>query len=154
MKHYISHLLHLSHSQWICRNITLHDKLRDTLLLRKREDVLKELDDTDREEILAERRFLLEFDFDSLLGACGQSRLPAVLESGCGSTLVGPGRWGIERMPRQTVSCGGRSLASYEYLRYRQGQCCSSQNFHQLTNCGQARVGLSTRCVEIFIVSV
>ena len=59
----------ISHSQWICRNITLHDKLRGTLFLRKREDVLKELDsliDTDPEEIPAERRFLLEFDFDSL----------------------------------------------------------------------------------------
>ena len=69
MKHFISHLLHLSHSQWICRNITLHDKLRGTLLLRKREDVLKALDsliETDPEEIPEERRFLLEFDFDSL----------------------------------------------------------------------------------------
>jgi hypothetical protein len=69
MKHFISHLLHLSHSQWICRNITLHDKLRGTLLLRKREEVLKELDsliETDPEEIPEERRFLLEFDFDSL----------------------------------------------------------------------------------------
>ncbi len=69
MKHFISHLLHLSHSQWICRNITLHDKLRGTLFLRKREDVLKELDsliETDPEELPAERRFLLEFDFDSL----------------------------------------------------------------------------------------
>jgi len=32
-KHFISHLLHLSHSQWICRNITLHDKPRGTLFL-------------------------------------------------------------------------------------------------------------------------
>jgi hypothetical protein len=51
------------------RNITLHDKLRGTLFLRKREDVLKELDsliETDPEEIPAERRLLLEFDFDSL----------------------------------------------------------------------------------------
>ena len=58
MKHFISHLLHLSHSQWICRNITLHDKVRGTLFLRKREDVLKELDsliETDPEELPAER---------------------------------------------------------------------------------------------------
>ena len=92
MKHFISHLLHLSHSQWICRNITLHDKLRGTLFLRKREDVLKELDsliETDPEELPAERRFLLEFDFDSLYPllsrtkptGCGQSRLPAVLDN-------------------------------------------------------------------------
>jgi len=55
MKHFISHLLHLSHSQWICRNITLHDKLRGTLLLRKWGDVIKELDsliETDPEEFL------------------------------------------------------------------------------------------------------
>jgi hypothetical protein len=57
MKHFISHLLHLSHSQWICRNITLHDKLRGTLLLRKWGDVIKELDsliETDPEEIPVE----------------------------------------------------------------------------------------------------
>jgi len=68
MKHFISHLLHLSQSQRICRDITLHDKLRGNLFLRKREDVLKESDsliETDPEEIPADRRFLLEFDFDS-----------------------------------------------------------------------------------------
>jgi hypothetical protein len=69
MKHFISHLLHLSHSQWICRNITLHDKLHGTLLLCKWEDVLKELDsliEIDPGEIPVECHFLLEFDFDSL----------------------------------------------------------------------------------------
>jgi hypothetical protein len=63
-----------------------------TLFLRKREDVLKELDsliETDPEVMPAERRFLLEFDFDSLYPllsrtkptGCGQSRLPAVLDN-------------------------------------------------------------------------
>ena len=42
MKHFISHVIHISHSQWIFRNTTLHDKLRDTLHLREHMDVLQE----------------------------------------------------------------------------------------------------------------
>jgi len=69
MKHFISHVLHLSHSQWIFRNITLHDSIRGTLRLQDRKEVLEEVEkflETDPEDVPAESRFLLEFDFDSL----------------------------------------------------------------------------------------
>ena len=68
-KHFISHILQISHSQWIFRNITLHDKVRGTLRLKERKEVLKEvgqLIETDPADVPMESRFLLEFDFDSL----------------------------------------------------------------------------------------
>ena len=40
MRHFISHVLHLTHSQWIFRNVTLHDSICGTLWLHKREEVL------------------------------------------------------------------------------------------------------------------
>ena len=42
MKHFVSHFLHITHSQWIFRNITLHDKVRGTLRLQEQQDVLEE----------------------------------------------------------------------------------------------------------------
>ena len=69
MKHFISHILQITHSQWIFRNITLHDKVRGTLRLKERKDVLKEvgqLIEIDPADVPMESRFLLEFDFDSL----------------------------------------------------------------------------------------
>ena len=69
MRHFISHILHITHAQWIFRNTTLHDKVRGTLRLRERMDVLHEVEryiDTDPAAIPADSRFLLEIDFDSL----------------------------------------------------------------------------------------
>ena len=69
MKHFIFHILQITHSQWIFRNITLHDKVRGTLRLKERKEVLKEvgqLIETDPADVPTESQFLLEFDFDSL----------------------------------------------------------------------------------------
>ena len=69
MRHFISHILHLSHSQWIFRNVTLHDSISGTLRLRKRVDVLREVEsllETDPLAVPPESKFLLEFDFTSL----------------------------------------------------------------------------------------
>ena len=69
MKHFISHILQITHSQWIFRNITVHDKVRGTLRLQEGKDVLKEvgqLIETDPADVPIESQFLLEFDFDSL----------------------------------------------------------------------------------------
>ena len=69
MRHFISRILQITHSQWIFRNITLHDKIRGTLRLKERKDVLKEvgrLIETDPSGVPSESRFRLEFDFDSL----------------------------------------------------------------------------------------
>ena len=69
MKHFISHILKITNSQWLFSTITLHDKARGTLRLKKRKDVLNEvgqLIETDPSYVPAESCFLLEFNFDSL----------------------------------------------------------------------------------------
>jgi hypothetical protein len=69
MKHFISHILHITHSQWIFRNITLHDSVRGTLRLQERKEVLDEVQkylDTSPEDLPQESRFLVELDFDAL----------------------------------------------------------------------------------------
>ena len=69
MKHFITHLLHISHSQWLYRNFTLHDKARGYLRLKERKNVLLEIDrllDVNPNDIPTESKFLLEMDFDSL----------------------------------------------------------------------------------------
>ena len=69
MRHFISRILQITHAQWIFRNTTLHDKIRGTLRLKERKDLLKEvgrLVDIDPMGVPPESRFLLEFDFDTL----------------------------------------------------------------------------------------
>ena len=69
MRHFISHILHMTQSQRIFRNVTLHDSICGTLRLQKQEEVLREVEtrlETDPLEVPAESKFLLEFDFDSL----------------------------------------------------------------------------------------
>ena len=69
MKHFISHILHLSHAQWVFRNTTLHDTSRGVLRLADRKAVILEIEkllDTDPADIPPGSRFLLEMDFDSL----------------------------------------------------------------------------------------
>lgn len=68
MKHFINHLIHLSHSQWIFRN-TLHDRCQGTLRLKERKDVLAKIDKlmtVNPDDVPAMSKFLLEFDHDSL----------------------------------------------------------------------------------------
>ena len=69
MKHFISHLLKISHSQWVFRNFVLHDRTRGYLRLQERKEVLLEIEklvDMDPDKLPEESRFLLEMDFDSL----------------------------------------------------------------------------------------
>jgi len=68
-KHFISRLLQLSHSQWLFRNVTLHDAIQGTLKITKRAEVLEEVERLSRVdplEVAPESRFLLEMDFGSL----------------------------------------------------------------------------------------
>jgi hypothetical protein len=44
MKGFVSHLVQVSHSQWIFRNVTLHDKQRGYLCLQWRKEVLRKVD--------------------------------------------------------------------------------------------------------------
>jgi hypothetical protein len=65
----ISKLLHITHSQWIYRNFTLHDKLCGYLHNRSLEDIrltIEELAETSPEDIPEESKFLLEINFGNL----------------------------------------------------------------------------------------
>jgi hypothetical protein len=69
MKKFISHLIHISHSQWIFRNFTLHDHTRGYLRLQERKEVLAQIEqlvDCDPDEIPEGSKFLLEMDFETL----------------------------------------------------------------------------------------
>lgn len=69
MKHFVSHILHISHSQWLYRNFTLHDNARGYLRLKECKNVLLEIEkllNIDPANIPAESNILLEMDFDGL----------------------------------------------------------------------------------------
>jgi hypothetical protein len=72
MRAFISHLLQMSHSQWIFRNYTLHDKQRGYLCLRLRSDILREIQElleTPLSGVPLESRYLLELDHSSMYNA-------------------------------------------------------------------------------------
>jgi hypothetical protein len=69
MKGFISHLVQLSHSQWIFHNFTLHNKQPDYLRLQQSKEVLREVDrllDTPSDELPQDSQYLLELDFSTL----------------------------------------------------------------------------------------
>jgi hypothetical protein len=68
-KHFISKILHITHSQWIFRNFSLHDKRYGYLHKKKVEEIALELEllaGVAPENIPAESRFLLEINFNDL----------------------------------------------------------------------------------------
>jgi hypothetical protein len=72
MKAFISHLLQISHSQWIFWNFTLHDKQRGYLRLRLRSTVLREIHErleTPPSEVPPESQYLLEIDHSAMYTA-------------------------------------------------------------------------------------
>ena len=82
MKAFVWHLIQISHSQWIFRNFTLHDKQRGYLSLLKRTTVLKEVDhllDTAPEDIPAGSQYLLELDHSALFNSSLERQLYWVL---------------------------------------------------------------------------
>ena len=69
-KHFISRILQLSHSQWIFRNITLHDSARGVKKQERKKKVLREvvrLSTVESHKIPVESQFLLEIDFGALV---------------------------------------------------------------------------------------
>jgi hypothetical protein len=75
MKHFIGRLLLISHSQWLYRNFTLHNKSRGYLRLQCQKEVLKEVDclmDTNPEDIPQESQYLLALDFTTLYNSSFQ----------------------------------------------------------------------------------
>ena len=69
MRTFISKVLHITHSQWIFRNITLHDRRRGVLRLQDRVAILREIEHlmlTKKRHIPSDCAFLLEFDLNTL----------------------------------------------------------------------------------------
>jgi len=68
-KQFISKNLHITHSQWIFRNFSLHDKRNGYLHKKKVEEValeLKSLAGLAPEDVPAKSQFLLEINFNDL----------------------------------------------------------------------------------------
>jgi hypothetical protein len=71
-RQFISKILQLTHSQWICRNISLHNKCHGYLWNKQSESLLqtiKELFHLIPEAVPNNSRFLLEFNFTELTKA-------------------------------------------------------------------------------------
>ena len=69
VRQFITRVLHITHSQWIYRNFSLHDRQRGYLRRKARKEILAEIEtlaDTNPDEVPAESKFLLEFDYDRL----------------------------------------------------------------------------------------
>jgi hypothetical protein len=69
VKGFITKILAISHTQWIFRNITLHDQQHGHLALLRREQLIEEIEKLqamDPDDIPPESAFLLDFDIDSL----------------------------------------------------------------------------------------
>jgi hypothetical protein len=72
MKMLVTHLIQISHSQWIFWNFTLQDKHRGYLRLKQQRDLLREVDsllNTSLEEVPEGSKYLLELDFLTLYNA-------------------------------------------------------------------------------------
>jgi hypothetical protein len=68
-KQFISKILHVTHSQWIFRNISLHDKTNGYLHKKTSDEIaleLKSLAGTAPDDVPAESNFLLEINFSNL----------------------------------------------------------------------------------------
>ncbi len=68
-KQFISKLLHVTHSEWIFCDISLHDKINGYLHKKKSEEILLELESlagTAPEDVPLESQFLLEINFSEL----------------------------------------------------------------------------------------
>ena len=67
-KQFISHLLHISHAQWVFRNVSLHDRSVGYLQKLQRRKVLLEIDRLSQlspSELPDDSKYLLEMDFST-----------------------------------------------------------------------------------------
>jgi hypothetical protein len=71
-RQFISRMLHLTHLQWIFRNISLHDKTNGFLCNKKADKILQlinEFAEVAPEDVPEDSRFLLEINFSKLTKA-------------------------------------------------------------------------------------
>ena len=67
--HFIKELLTISHTQWLYRNITLHDRKKGFLIATQLAKLIKDIEllhDTPVDAVPSESQFLFEFDIDEL----------------------------------------------------------------------------------------
>lgn len=93
MKGFITRLLHISHSQWLFRNFTLHDWVHGYRSLKDRAEValrIEVLCHKDPNSIPEHSRFLLEIDTERLAKSDldTQSYWVAAMEAACGASTV------------------------------------------------------------------
>ncbi len=121
MKHIITKLLQVLHSQWLYRNFTLHDITRGYLRLQCRKEVLKEVDhlmDTNLDEIPQGSQYLLEIDFTSLYNASFERQSYWVL-------AMKAARWAGCRAKHNSKSRG----ASHHWRQAKAQKPCMVYNF-------------------------
>ena len=76
-KKFTSHLLHITHAQWVFRNVTLHDVSVGYRMECRQAALLQEIDalsTTDPHSLPEGRRYLPDMDFSSLLEATAEKQ--------------------------------------------------------------------------------
>ena len=71
----ITQLLQVTHSQWLYRNVVVHDNTTGTLIAKYKEELLKEIDRQKAmgpDELLQEDRYLLEINHDDWESSNGE----------------------------------------------------------------------------------
>ena len=72
IKQFISKILHVTHSQWIFRNFSLHDKQKGWLRRKELNDVMTKIDElreTAADSVPKGSEFLLEMDYERLMNS-------------------------------------------------------------------------------------
>jgi hypothetical protein len=123
MKGLASHLMHASHSQWIFRNFTLHDKQRGYLRLQQRKDLLRELDkliDTPPDEVPEGSRYLLELDYSDLYNASfeRQSYWVLAMKAARRAGRRAQAHLQVSRKSRRSHSCNHKDRKNRRVLCY------------------------------------
>ena len=119
MKTFISHLLQVSHSQWIFRNYTLHNKQCGYLCLRLCADVfckIHKLLETLPSEVPPESQYLLELNHSAMYKASYEEQAYWVLALKAAKRA---GRWAVATQRARGQSQHLRVVANWETrIRY------------------------------------
>ena len=112
VKQCIGKILHITHSQWIFKNFTLHDKQKGWLRRKDMKDIMREIEnlwDTDVDDIPEDSRFLLEMDYDSVVQSDIHNKTYWVVATEA-AIVAGKRRagWGIRKITQR----GKRTLKS------------------------------------------
>ena len=92
MTRFITKLLEISHTQWLFRNIILHDKIHGFLVATKQQELIKTIEllhNLPAADVPKESQFLLHCDIDELRGAdtSYQEHWIAAMQSACSAGL-------------------------------------------------------------------